>query len=342
MSLTVHPHERRKLEEFLSQTPPNLMQELIYFFNEYEVRERVLTRFIKNAHLEKKCEYLGTLDVTEFHHERHDLLIVDNKHHPSSLRFSILQRILPKSEHPQTFSTPESFLKSPFNITHLLETNKKFRKLFTQRPTVIKLFSVCLQYKVNSVHFCAFIYDPIKKIIVCFDPGASLYLGGERHIIPGIVKAFRQSSLIGMHEKNSVLTLGLCGKSYFKKFWGVQFNGQHPKEVILPADAFCQTWTLFFLCEFILNQLSFDFQYFRHWCHLKPRDRELFLFHDFIKNVFRFDHTTLGLFLSRVPKVDAVTLIHQLSSLTKDRIHLISQKQQQVQHRSLTDTASEE
>jgi len=142
----------------------------------------------------------------------------------------------------------------------------------------IGLFTVCIIYEVNLVHFVSFICDPFQKKLISFDPGVELYLHGQNTILPLIRKAFYKNKLIQGIRIVPQQNIGRCTQySFCGKKWGVQYNGNH--NTSLPADSFCQTWTIFFLVTFI-KQKNFDFV--AKWCDTHPNQREFIVIKEFM------------------------------------------------------------
>lgn len=142
----------------------------------------------------------------------------------------------------------------------------------------IGLFTVCIIYEINLVHFVSFIYDPFQKKLISFDPGVELYLHGQNTILPLIRKAFYKNKLIQGIKIVPQQNIGRCTQySFCGKKWGVQYNGNHNTN--LPADSFCQTWTIFFLVKFI-KQKNFDFV--KEWCDTHPNQREFIVIKEFM------------------------------------------------------------
>jgi hypothetical protein len=215
----------------------NILQELIYLFNEDGVRNSIINRVLK----QNKTRYVwkGTF-------------------------------MLSKDE--------------PF---------QQYRK-WRLSNTKLYLFSVGYVYNGNSVHYVAFILDPKKKQLICFDPGYNLYLYGSHKIIPIIVKQLKNDEII----TNQIVLKTKCPKKYYKENYGLQYNGQSPYKILLPADAFCQTWTLYFLSTFI--KLKEDITFFEEWCKIRPPIREFFILESFILPNLEW--------IPRFPKTDVIII----------------------------------
>lgn len=142
----------------------------------------------------------------------------------------------------------------------------------------ICLFTVCIVYEINLVHFVSFIYFPNEKKLISFDPGVELYLHGQNTILPNIRKVFKKNKLISNIQIKTQQNLGTCTAFNFcGKKWGIQYNGNHNTN--LPADSFCQTWTIFFLIKYIQNN---NFNFVSEWCKEHPSQREFIIIKEFM------------------------------------------------------------
>lgn len=139
------------------------------------------------------------------------------------------------------------------------------------------MFTVCLQYDAYSVHYVSFVYK--DRTLLSFDPGVRVYPHGQKTIVPRIQKLMESLQMIDTHRVEGACT-AFC---FRQKKHGVQFNGRvHQK---LPADAFCQTWTVFFLVRlFSLTDASIESMssLVQRWCSIPPGKREYFLMTMFI------------------------------------------------------------
>lgn len=159
--------------------------------------------------------------------------------------------------------------------TFLLDRNTSFQEYrkWDLQNNKIYLFTVAYVYRENNVHYVAFIFNPSKKEILCFDPGYNLYMYGKHKIIPMIVNELYSKNLIN----EPIILKGKCPR---KKF-GLQWNGQPSTlKSPLPADAFCQIWTLFFIVNYLKNHGSICF--FESWCKVRPKWREYFVIQQLI------------------------------------------------------------
>lgn len=153
-------------------------------------------------------------------------------------------------------------------LTTFFQRNKK--KFFTNSKNEKILFTVCYSYTNYKVHFVSFIYQ--NNTLIHFDPGVSLYNHGQKTIVPSIANIYKN-----VYKVNKNFELGKCNYfKYKKRKMGIQFNDNN---TIFPADAFCQSWTLFFL---IRATIADEYSFIENWCQIKPSQREIFLISNFI------------------------------------------------------------
>lgn len=146
------------------------------------------------------------------------------------------------------------------------------RRAYTGRDKARYVLSTCcVTYEGNRVHFLSLIYDRKTRTLIFFDPGIHLYEKGQDVVVPVVWDAFARNKWAGRIER-----LGLCSKDFKGKRWGIQYDGGSSK---LPADSFCQSWTLFYLVEFLRNKCTDKF--FKHWCSIPPKKREAFMLMNF-------------------------------------------------------------
>ena len=166
-----------------------------------------------------------------------------------------------------------------------------FEKTISSSVVMDYMFTICLVYEENKVHFVSFVYETTPPRLVSFDSGSELYLVGERVIVPILRKIFENSGLIPSTQK-AKHHIGICKKRYFFKKYGIQFSGENPLYRTLPADAFCQSWSLFFLVEWVRHHhktrtnysttgKSMNGGFVRQWCKIQPTEREWFLISHF-------------------------------------------------------------
>lgn len=169
-------------------------------------------------------------------------------------------------EIPPVFST-SSKDKSVFNLLKKKLSSKKQQKY---------IFTICYHYEDRKVHYVSFIYDAKMKKLQHFDPGISLYLHGQETLVPSIYKVFQS---IGLIDKSQEVGKCIHQSKWKGKTMGIQFDGDTKAK--FPADAFCQTWTIFFLVRMMITNLeSLDFV--QKWCSIPPKRREAFLISNFI------------------------------------------------------------
>lgn len=145
------------------------------------------------------------------------------------------------------------------------------RKAYTGNQPRYVLSTCCVTYEGNRVHFLSLIYDREKRVLIFFDPGIHLYEKGQDVVVPVVQDAFARNKWADKIER-----LGLCSKAFKGKRWGIQYDGGSSS---LPADSFCQSWTLFYLVEFLRNNCTDRF--FKHWCTIPPKKREAFMLMNF-------------------------------------------------------------
>ena len=223
----------------------NILQELIYFFNNTDVRNYLIRHFMSKMEPESGCQYMGTFFVREKDDDSRELLM-DKEHHGETL-----------------FAT----------LAELLGAKKKY--LSQKRKKT--LFTLAILYKVASIHFVSFMYDPVQRRLVTFDPGNNLYHNGSRVLIPNCIDTFVEHNLLP--HQDAVTRTGPCKQYYFGRTFGPQYNGEDPDETDLPADAFCQSWSLRFKLNCILNKG--DPSFVKKWCDIKPQNREASMVRDF-------------------------------------------------------------
>lgn len=151
------------------------------------------------------------------------------------------------------------------------------KKVKSIGKTPYAMFTVCLLYDTNLVHYVSFLYT--DRQLLSFDPGVELYPHGQKTIVPRVEAAFRALRLIDSHSVQ-----GACPHFAFgRKRRGVQFNGR--LQYKLPADAFCQSWTLFFFVRLLYlpdRSLERIKLFLSDWCAIPPSDREYFITSFFI------------------------------------------------------------
>lgn len=223
----------------MNQTKNNgisgLLQNIIYFFNQTNIRDYVINHYIGLYSMENKVQWDGTYYFNQ-------------------------QGIMDFHYHPE--------LTKPITIEEFLG----MKKIYKKKKTQFIIFTACILYEGNKVHYLAFVYDTARKILVCFDPGIRLYHKGQEELIPILTDAFKDNGLL--ESFGHIERIGLCKKKYHGVQWGIQYQGTDPSNTHLPADAFCQLWTICFLVEFMKNRCSDSF--LTHWCKVPPKQRESF------------------------------------------------------------------
>jgi hypothetical protein len=224
----------------------DMLQNIIYFFNQPEIRNHVIHHYLK---LLPEGEHV-TWDETYYFNEKG---MIDTHYHP---------------DHEDV--TLDDFIKN--RPAYQIDTLKHKSKKTPQHYYVI--FTCCILYEEHKVHFLSFIYNANKQVLVGFDPGIHLYHKGQDVLIPLLRKAFIKAGLISK-KKDAMERIGLCKNKYFNQRYGIQYEGSDPSTTSLPADSFCQSWTLFFLIEFLRHGCSDEFV--STWCKIKPKFREAFV-----------------------------------------------------------------
>lgn len=250
-------------------TISDMLQNIIYFFNTDDVRDHIINHYIKLllSTTGKKIVWDGTFYFNEKG-------FVDPYYHP---------------KHPNT---------------HLRDFIAG-RVEFKNKSTRYVLFTCCILYEQNRVHYLSFIYDMKKKLLISFDPGVHLYTKGQDVLVPLIRQAFIDNALIGK-KANDFERVGLCETKHYDRRWGIQYDGSDPKVNDLPADSFCQSWTLFFLIAFMRHKCSDHF--FRNWCSIHPEHRENFIILSFFLPHLQQDSVIYKKFKKFYPEGDLTKL----------------------------------
>jgi len=220
-----------------------MLQNIIYFFNQIPIRDYTIEQSQKLLPAGKNVDWDGTYYFDEQGK-------IDPYYHKGLSPGTTLSKFI---------AARPIFQK----------TNKK-----QQQKNYYILFTCCILYEDNRVHYLSFIYRPSTRSLVSFDPGIHLYTKGQDVLVPHIRESFLRAGLIPK-TKNHLERIGLCKEKYFNRRWGIQYDGSDPAVTSLPADSFCQSWTLFFLIEF-MRQGCTD-RFFRSWCKVPPKSRETFI-----------------------------------------------------------------
>lgn len=218
-----------------------MIQNIIYFFNQPPIRDYVITLHKEILPVGKKIVWDGTY----FFNEKG---IMDPYHHPE-------------------------FVGRQVSLTEFLQTRKNYHN----KTMYFVLATCCVTYEGNKVHFLSLIYDRKKRTLIFFDPGIHLYEKGQDVAVPIVSHAFVQNELIS--DNKNIERVGLCSTDYHGKKWGIQYDGNDPAISKLPADSFCQSWTLYYLVEFLRNHCTDKF--FSSWCSIPPPQRENFILMNF-------------------------------------------------------------
>lgn len=230
----------------------DMIQNIIYFFNQTHIRDYVINYYLDLLPHGRHAEWDGTYYFNEKG-------VIDPYYHPDiKHKDTLLKKFL---ENRNVYKDDNKK-----NNNHDKKGKKKTRNYV--------LFTACILYEDNRVHFLSFIYDRARRVLVSFDPGVNLYHKGQDVLIPLIRDAFIRNNLIDK-DRISIERVGLCSTPYFNKKFGIQYDGTDPETNSLPADSFCQSWTLFFLIEFLRHKCSDKF--LSSWCNVAPRYREPFI-----------------------------------------------------------------
>lgn len=227
---------RQMLKDTKRYDVSDMIQNIIYFFNQPKIRDYVLSVNINNLPAGKKVKWDGTHFFDEYGS-------MDPYHHPDTEGMSLTQ-----------------FLKK--------------RKHYNDGDDGYVLATCCITYEGNRVHFLSLIYNKKKGVLTFFDPGIHLYEKGQDVAVPIVSDAFLKNGWI-KNTNNHIERVGLCSRDYHGKKWGIQYDGSDPKKTKLPADSFCQSWTLYYLVEFLRNKCTDKF--FSKWCMVPPDKRETFM-----------------------------------------------------------------
>jgi hypothetical protein len=217
----------------------DMIQNIIYFFNQPQIRDHIINLHINILPAGKKVQWDGTY----FFDEKGN---IDPYHHPGTNGISLTE-----------------FLKK--------------QKAYTDNRASYVMSTCCITYEGNRVHFLSLIYNKKKRMLVFFDPGIHLYEKGQDLAVPIARDAFLKNGWID--SATNIERVGLCSTDYHGKKWGIQYDGNNPKTTKLPADSFCQSWTLYYLVEFLRNQCADTF--FSTWCSVPPEKRETFMMMNF-------------------------------------------------------------
>lgn len=266
-------------------------QELIYFFNEHNHRDPIVMKCLEarpTTH-ERKMVYLGTVDCRQLNKEKNYLYA----QYPGAgeLSSTPFDRILHRL--PQSSSAPSSFQQTKQDSSaddrtacrlDALFSDSSIKKYFFRKDYHL-LWTVNFLYGDYNVHFVSFVFYTTTKRLLSFDSGYNLYLPGQQVVVPGVMTALTQSKLFPNRVRHDGhRSFGLCPQFHYDEHFGIQYDGADPTLPSRPADAFCQSWSLFFLLEYIYHKGNLSF--YEHWCKIDPLSRETFIIHRFFIPVF--------------------------------------------------------
>lgn len=169
----------------------------------------------------------------------------------------------------------------------------------------IRLATLSYTYENHQIHYVSVVYDTKNRKVILFDSGYNLYLIGKNRMLSNTREVIK-----GLTVKHLVMEKKACRHSRY----GVQLNGQ--RGVSVSADAFCQSWSLYFLiCYAESNQ---DLSFFKRWCAIDPPFRQCFLFQMFILPVIQSTPWLLAKY--------HLTLVPLLQNTVMNRVWLRSKK----------------
>lgn len=228
-----------------------ILQYIIYFFNREDKRSFIINSTIKQHQKQNTVFNLGSIS---FEGDDVDNIILCE---------------------PYDISSMKRYFKNPtLSIDDIKEKN--FSQFIKENASILKekpitVFTCCFHYGLYNVHFVSVVYISKNKELLVFDSGIDVYPVGETHMLPVIQKAFIDS---GLSKHTAEL-----GKQCFQHRYispeeprGIQYAGDEKFK-----DAFCQTWTLWYISNFIKQK-----KVIRKVCREHPSNREIFLIKDFI------------------------------------------------------------
>lgn len=241
------PHQNQQLCKKSNDKLGRLIQYIIYFFNNNEIRSKIINSAIKDYGKKNIVHYMGTIS---FNGDK----IKDMK----------LCEPYDNEDLKNYYGNSIHFENK--NVCTFIKDNKdKIR----EKP--ITVFTCCYHYGKANVHFISVIYISKSKEMLVFDSGIDVYPEGETHMLPLLQKAFKEAALLK--------TTAELGKSCYQHRYiakdepaGFQYAGTKKFR-----DAFCQTWSLWYIVNFIKKK-----KMIRKVCQLHPSNREIFLINDFI------------------------------------------------------------
>ena len=250
----------------------DMMQNIIYFFNQPEIRNYVIKHYLDLLPHGKYVDW----DQSYYFNEDG---MMDSHYHP---------------DHPDT------------SLTDFIRSREVYKKI---KKNHFIIFTCCILYEGSRVHFLSFVYKATVPVLVSFDPGIHLYHKGQDVLVPLIEKSFTEAGLLSATKKPGVERIGLCSKEYFNKKFGIQYDGSNPLHTNLPADSFCQSWTLFFLIEFLRHKCSDRFV--SSWCKINPDYRETFILMYYFLPWLQQDKFIYNEWLQFYPEGEDLTVLFQ-------------------------------
>lgn len=241
------PHQNQQLCKKSNEKLGRLIQYIIYFFNNNEIRSNIINSAIKDYGKKNIVHYMGTISFCG--DKIKDMKLCEPYDNEN------LKNYYGNSIHFENK-----------NVCTFIKDNKdKIR----EKP--ITVFTCCYHYGKANVHFISVIYISKSKEMLVFDSGIDVYPEGETHMLPLLQKAFKEAALLK--------TTAELGKSCYMHRYiakdepaGFQYAGTKKFR-----DAFCQTWSLWYIVNFIKKK-----KMIRKVCRLHPSNREIFLIKDFI------------------------------------------------------------
>jgi len=246
----------------------NLLQSFIYAANDSDDRRDIINYYIGVNNKQDTHQWLGTWHLSYSG--------------PSLTQKQKQQKTIRKCEQNLT-KVSEPVVEMPVFDESIDQFVAQNMETLQQKP--FSLFTVCVSYDGNSVHFVSYVYERDAKKLASFDPGVEVYHHGQKTIVPCIRMAFHKAGLISKQRQQQLkqqdyeYDLGRCTDFTFcGKNWGIQYNGNHASNH--PMDAFCQSWTLFFLIRTLYSEQEYSFV--NKWCKISPNQREFLIIIYFI------------------------------------------------------------
>lgn len=264
------------------QDDPHIMQHFIYTMNDPIYRNDIMKYHLVHSHKTKTHQWMGTWVLSQ------------------------------KSDSLFFKETDPLFGKQKFTGKNLSFFLQSVQNKFEKYP--VSMFTVCLVYDEYLVHYVSFIYLSSEKQLISFDPGVDIYPHGQKTIVPLLQAEFRDLGLI--NTKKSENRLGYCHNIRWKAR-GLQFTGveNHP-------DAFCQSWTIFFMIRFLYSDGGEDQyetikQFVHDWCNIRPHRRAVMLTERFIIPSLLYFPKILKHLKQMTHYKDSAVLMHKIISPTQ-------------------------